>query len=545
MPAHKTVQTPLPMAGAMGITKYLFSGLGVRGLGVAEGLVISSLTFSQVAFHLIRRPFLFDQNLPAGFLHLFGLFLTSPMAAVTLGGLVLGYLVTGVVLPGKELPERWNIRQTLMATGIAVGGGLVSVVPMTLGLLHPNPWGYGLIAVGFFLGPWLRAQFHPRADRSAAPSHEVSSSLPKRRHVLRSLLFGVPSVLGLGTVNLLSLLSVGDNEGFLRHAKADAAKFGFPEDPSGDKSLRVARLSSGLIRYRVMNPQGRNLVLGFHGLRASLEIFPTELETTLKKLDIQGIFLDRPGMGPVSTFWPGHDFADWADLVEEFIKKELNNQHVSIIGHSAGGVLTLACAKLARVKALALVSTPTPMTIGSLLRAFHHHDQSKDPAMLVVEFLPSMIIPIAQQFCQQILHDWPSYFKEFVNMLGPVDKMNLTQNENAYRKNTVTSIMQGAKPMIEDIRVLISPWLLTPADTERLPILIFRGAGDRVVRPSVAQELQTHFAPNALLFPPFEDMGHFPALTHYELIFAELAKLLEEHARLDVQRKRNLLSAAS
>ena len=99
--------------------------------------------------------------------------------------------------------------------------------------------------------------------------------------------------------------------------------------------------------------------------------------------------------------------------------------------------------------------------------------------------------------------------------------------------------------MAEDIRLLISPWLLTPADTERLPILIFSGAGDRTVLPSVAQELQTHFAPKALLFPRFEDMGHFPTLKHYELIFAELAKLLQEHARLDVHREMSLLSSAT
>jgi pimeloyl-ACP methyl ester carboxylesterase len=536
MPAHKTVQTPLPLGGAMGITKYLLPWLSLRGIEVAEGLMISSLSFSQIAFLVIRHPLLFDQNLVGGFFQLSRLFLASPLASAILGGLVIGYLVTGVVLPGRVVPERWNIRQTLMSTGIALGAGLVSVVLINLGVLRPNPLGYGLVAAGFFVGPWLRARFHLLINRSSGPSHEASSSLPNRREVLRSLVVSVP-FLAVSAFNAISAISVKDNWRFLQAEKAHVAESGFREVPTDDKTIKVAHLSSGLIRYRVVNPQGRNLVLGFHGFEESLEEFPQELEPILKNLDIQGIFLDRPGVGPVSTLWPGLDLAAWPRLVEEFDNKVLNNQPISIVGHSAGGLYALACAKLKCVRAVALVSTPTPMTIGTLLRTLYRNDVNEVnliPVKLSAVFMPHRLVPVAQQDCQQILNDWKTYFNGMLNILGPGDHAFLTQNENAFRKNMQTSVLQGAEATLQDLRGLLSSWPLTPADTTRVPILIFYGAGDQLVPPSAtAQEFKTYFAPRARLFPFFEGMGHQPFLKHYELIFRELGKLhIEEEKRV-------------
>ena len=232
----------------MGLTKYFLPSLSVRAIGAVERLMISSLSFLQIAFLVIRHPLLFHQNLPAASSHLSRLFLASPMAGAILAGLVIGFLTTGVVPPGKNSPERWNIHQTLEATGIAVAGGLVSVVLFIPGLLLPMPWGYGLIAAGFFLGPWLPAQFELRADRLAAPSREVSSRWPNRREVLRSL----PIVCGfvsswLGDIG--SLISVTDNRLFLKDEESPADKRDFAENSPEDRTIQVARLSSGLIRY--------------------------------------------------------------------------------------------------------------------------------------------------------------------------------------------------------------------------------------------------------------------------------------------------------
>ena len=533
----ETVRAPLPMAGAMGFTKYLLPSLSVRGIGAVEGLMISSLSFLQIAFLVIRHPLLFDQNLLAASFQISRLFLGSPIASAILGGLVIGHLVTGVVLPGKELPERWNIPRTLKGTGIAVVGGLVSIVLFIPGLLLPIPWGYGLIAAGFFLGPWLHAQFNVHATRFADPLHEVSSRWPSRRQTLRSILSALP-FLGVWMVDAASTISVRDNRLFLKAEETQAGKLGFPEGPPGDKSIEVAHLSSGLIGFQRQNSQGKRLVLGFHGWLDSHHNFPPALEPKLKELDMQLIAIDRPGIGPVSTPWPGHDLADWAHLVEEFIKKELDNQPVSIIGYSAGGVYALACAKLACVRALALVCSPTPLTMGSFLKTFFGLDKYFQEIILGVEFSPYRLLPIFRSEREHILHDWKTYFEEMSSALGPFDRGALTQNENAWRKDMQTSVMQGAEEMLEDFRRLISPWPLTPAETERLPILIFSGADDRIVPPPAAQELQPDFAPNARRYPPFVDMGHIPTLEHWKRIFAELGKL-------DVQGKAPLKGAAT
>jgi pimeloyl-ACP methyl ester carboxylesterase len=279
------------------------------------------------------------------------------------------------------------------------------------------------------------------------------------------------------------------------------------------------------MRYRPLNPQGKRLVLGFHGSFESLEHFPLALEPILKDLDMQGIFPDRPGIGPVSTPWPGHDLADWARLVEEFVKKELDNQPVSIIGHSSGGVFALACAKLACVRALALVCSASPVTPGSYLKTLFGYDQVTSADILGGILMPHTLLPDIQGARQLILYDWKTYFAEVLKTLGPLDRAFVIQNEKAFRKDAVTGVTQRAEELMEDWRLFISPWPLTPADTARLPILIFTGADDWFGTPKVAPVIQADFAPNARLFPPIADMGHLPTLEHYKRILAELGKL--------------------
>src|ERR1035441_9718902 len=107
---------------------------------------------------------------------------------------------------------------------------------------------------------------------------------------MHTLLIGVPGV-AIAAADALSMIFVLDNRRFVKDEKASMAQFGYPEDPSIDSSIKVARLSSGLVRYRVVNPQGRRLVLGFHGFQESLEEFSPSLAAALKKIDMQGIFI--------------------------------------------------------------------------------------------------------------------------------------------------------------------------------------------------------------------------------------------------------------
>jgi pimeloyl-ACP methyl ester carboxylesterase len=529
---HDQGRTPLRMAAAMGLTQYVFPSLSVRALGAVEKLMISSLCFIQIAFLVIRRPLLFEQNLLDASFRLSRLFLASPIAIATLAGLLVGYLATGVVLPGKKSPTRWNIPQTLVTTAIAVGGGLASVVLFILGVLLPIPWGYSLIAAGFFLGPWLPAQFDLRASRLAVPAHDVSSRWPNRREALRSL---VPITVfsAVWTADIASILSVEDNRRFLKEDLTRAEKPEFSERPPHDDSIKVARLSSGLIRYRDMNPRGGNVVLGFPGWQESLYEFPLALETKLKELDIRAIVIERPGIGPVSTAWPGYDLADWAGLVEEFDKIVLDNRPISIVGHSAGGVYALACAKLACVRALALVSSGPPMTYGSFFATLFDYDASLQATMIGLDLFPYKLLPELQRSCQQMLYDWKSFKNDMLKTLGPIDGAMINQNDDAFRKNMVTSVLQGAAASMDDLRRIRSPWPLTLADTARLPTLIFRGAGDQLIPRAATQYLQRRFVPNATIID-FPDMGHQPALSHYEKVFAAVGKLhgQEEKKRL-------------
>ena len=512
------------MVAAMGLTKYLLPSLSVRALGAVERLMIASLSLLQLAFLVIRHPLLFDQNLLDAFFGLSLLFLASPIAIAILAGLFIGHLATGVVLPGEKSPERWNIPQTLIATGIAVAGGLVSAILFVFGLLLPIPWGYSLIAAGFFLGPWLPAQLDLRSARLAVSSHDVSSRWPTRREALRSLL-PLAVFLAVWMADIASILSVEDNRRFLKEdLTTRAGTPEFSERLPHDDSIKVARLSSGLIRYRDMNPRGRNVVLGFPGWQESVYEFPQALTTKLEELDIRAIIIERPGIGPVSTAWPGYDLADWAGLIEEFDKTVLDSRPISIVGHSAGGVYALACAKLACVRALALVASGPPMTYGSFFATLFAYDASLQAILISLDLFPHTLLPEVERSRQQMLHDWKAFKSDMVKGFGPIDVAFINQNDDAVRENMVTSVLQGAAASMDDLRRVRSPWPLTLADTTRVPILIVRGEDDQFFPLAVAQELQRRFAPHATRID-FPDMGHIPALSHYEHIFEAVGKL--------------------
>jgi pimeloyl-ACP methyl ester carboxylesterase len=341
----------------------------------------------------------------------------------------------------------------------------------------------------------------------------------------------VPLVLVLLVLaaDLVLLLSVADNRLFLKEARA--VNRNFADGAPDDDSIKVARLSSGLIRYRDMNPRGKNVILGFPGWQESLYEFPQALHTKLEKLDIRGIMIERPGVGPVSTARPGYDLSDWAGVVDEFDKTVLDGQPISIVGHSAGGVYALACAKLASVRALGLVASPEPTTYGSFLRMFFVHNGFEPAAVIGLQLFPHAILPELQSSCQQMLHDWKSYKIGMIEALGPTDGAMIDQHDDEVRHNMVTSIVQGAAASLDDGRGMFSPWPLTPGDTTHLPIVIFRGAHDQFIPFAATQDLQERFAPNATRVE-FSDMGHSPAISHYEQIFEVVGKLhVQEEAK--------------
>jgi pimeloyl-ACP methyl ester carboxylesterase len=496
----------------MGLSRFLLPSLSVRALCVAERLMIASVSLIQIAFLLIRHPLLFGRPALDASVRLLGLFLASPMAIAGLAGLLIGYLATGVVQVGAESPERWNIRRTVQATAVAAAGGLVSVCLFIPGLFLGRPWGYGLIAAGFFLGPWLPVRLVWRAKGP-------SSTWPKRRELLRSLV-AVLAFFVVWMADVTAVLSIEDNRLFLKEARnASPALLNSPTDPS----IKVARLSSGLIRYREMNPRGRHVVLAFPGWQESIYEFPLALQSKLETLDVRGIVIERPGVGPMSTAWPGYGLAEWAGLVEEFDNTVLGGTPVSIVGHSAGGVYALACARLACVRALGLVSSPEPTTYGSFLHMLFVNTGS--PATVVaVQLFPHMLLPNLQRSCQQMSSDWKSYKVDMAKVLGPTDAAMIDRNDDDFRRNMVTSVVQGAAASLDDGRGMFSPWPLTLADTTRLPIVIFRGAGDQFIPLAATDDLQKRFAPHATRMD-FPDMGHQPALAHYERVFEVVRKL--------------------
>jgi pimeloyl-ACP methyl ester carboxylesterase len=68
-----------------------------------------------------------------------------------------------------------------------------------------------------------------------------------------------------------------------------------------------------------------------------------------------------------------------------------------------------------------------------------------------------------------------------------------------------------------------------------VPIVIFRGADEQLLPLATTQELQRRFAPHATRME-LQNMGHQPALSHYERIF-EVVRTL--HVQEETKRGRD------
>lgn len=178
------------------------------------------------------------------------------------------------------------------------------------------------------------------------------------------------------------------------------------------------------------------------------------------------------------------------------------------------------------------MSSGPPTTTGSFFALFFDYDISLQAILIGLDLFPHALLPELQRQCQQMLHDWVAFKADMVKTLGAMDAEMIERNDDAFRENMITSVLQGAAQSMDDLRRVRSPWPLGLSDTSRVPTLIFRGAGDQLIPLAATQYLQRRFVPNATMIE-FPDMGHQPALSHYERVFAAVRKLhVHEEKRL-------------
>ncbi len=205
-------------------------------------------------------------------------------------------------------------------------------------------------------------------------------------------------------------------------------------------------------------------VLYLHGAIGSPRWRTPQLDALIAAHGIRYLIVNRPGFAG-SDPSPGRSVADFASDVRELVDI-LGFDRFSVVGVSAGGPYALACAwELAeRIVAAAIVSPlPTPEGLGGRLRY-------RLPAL-------AFGAPVAGRVAAEALL-------------------------RALKLRAATS----PPAMVEDYAVCRREWGFDPAEV-RIPVMLWHGAGDRLVPAEHAQRLAAAVPDCATFLTP--KAGHF------------------------------------
>ena len=261
------------------------------------------------------------------------------------------------------------------------------------------------------------------------------------------------------------------------------------EDPATIKLARVSRERAPGDAVRL--PDGRRLgysqrgsdvgspVLDFHGNPGSrLSFWGSEDEIGSRGMRL--ISVDRPGIG-LSDPHPGRRVADWpADIAG--LADALGLDGFAVMGHSVGGAYAAACACLLpdRVSAAALVSPIIPLDSP---QAF---DELGKPGQWALARDRPRALRISIRTLFLLARTAPNLARRVFGANSTAAEKAISSRPEVMSRALVSareSTRQGARGLVDDMRVAIRPWGFDPA-LIRPPLAIWQGDRDSSIRAS-------------------------------------------------------------
>ena len=278
-----------------------------------------------------------------------------------------------------------------------------------------------------------------------------------------------------------------------------------------------AQLQTPKMRQRIQLADGRTLAFDEYGTTdgfpivymhgtpgARLEWLFYATDDMTRTANVPLIVPDRPGMG-LSQFKPARKVIDWPDDVKE-LADQLGLDRFSVLGFSGGCPYALARAVRMpeRIASVGIVSGIGPHNVPGLTEGMNPNPlrilrlSIERPAIfrliwtsfgLLARISPRLMVAQASSAFspvdQQVLRQHP-YGERFVAMLRE-------------------TLRQGARPLQQDVALMISPWDFQPHDI-RVPVLIWQGGLDTDATPAMARYLAEQIPNARLTF--FEEEGH-------------------------------------
>jgi pimeloyl-ACP methyl ester carboxylesterase len=243
---------------------------------------------------------------------------------------------------------------------------------------------------------------------------------------------------------------------------------------------RVVRLRDGRrLGYAERgDPDGRP-VLDFHGNPGSRLSFWGDNEV-IGTSGARLIAVDRPGIG-LSDHQPARRVADWpADVAE--LADALGLDRFAVMGHSVGGAYTAACAEALpdRVTAAGLVSPIIPLDSPAAI------DELGKPGQWLLARDRPRLLRVSIRVLFLLARLTPNFARRAFAAKSTRAERTISSRPEVMRRALASareSTRQGARGLVEDMRVAMSPWGFDPARI-RAPVVIWQGDQDSSIRES-------------------------------------------------------------
>jgi pimeloyl-ACP methyl ester carboxylesterase len=220
-------------------------------------------------------------------------------------------------------------------------------------------------------------------------------------------------------------------------------------------------------------------VLDFHGNPGSrLSFWGSDDEVWASGARV--VSVDRPGIG-LSDPRPGRRVAEWpADVAE--LADAMGLGRFAVMGHSVGAAYAAACATALpdRVTAAALVSPIIPLDSQGAVDELGKPEQwrlarDRPRALRVSIRIVFGIARVAPNLARRIFGANSTSAERAISSRPEVMERALASARESTR--------QGARGLVEDMRVAMRPWGFDPADI-RVPLLVWQGDEDSSIRES-------------------------------------------------------------
>jgi pimeloyl-ACP methyl ester carboxylesterase len=254
-----------------------------------------------------------------------------------------------------------------------------------------------------------------------------------------------------------------------------------------DREPSVLRLRDGraLAYLQAGDPRGRPVFL-FHGIPGSRLQRPPDL-SAIATAGVRLVTVDRPGIGR-SDPHPGRRLLDWPRDVAE-LADALGVRRFRVVGISGGGPYAVACAYVLRnrVSAVATVGGVAPFEDERLVEDFER------VAVWFFRALRSTPRTLRATFgtLTFVMRRCPVPLQALLVALRCAsDRAVLTQRDvrTLLCRDFREATHQGVLGMLDDARVVASPWGFDPAAV-RTRVDVWHGTEDTVVRPSMGEFL--------------------------------------------------------